>query len=595
MSTTGSALDDHELEERLRDTLAAVMPLLDALPEQSTRPFTVARADSPTRLVDLGPSADRRSRRNAVIGAAAAVLLVLGGLVARLASGPQPPAMGTQSGTGTVTSSASLDTRQTSDAVSAGQEVMRRILDEMPAGTWIAAAVQPGAVNSALRLSVFDDSGRKLAFSPVSAGESLGAVQPSLAPAPAGSSGRIAYPYPDGTLLLVAPDGTGVYVSCTHWDTECPGSTFTADDLAETADGLFDLVTSDLSAFARNEPELLDPAVTLELASDALGAGVGRPLQETGVFSQTGNSTYVAAGNDEISVTQVRANGLLVRWRLTTPITTSGITEAEITQALDTAVMQAPIIAPAPSTTIVDDVAGPVSAPLRLLPIEMPEGFADDVVSYRTTDLEGSQAVPTETKLYVGTGDTPPVVMVIINPTGSDSIDDFQDFTTDDAWPSYRVDVTRPDGRHDFIATGGLSADQARAVAAALGVDDLDESPTVDLPFELAEVPFEHRPELAYAAEWTNDAGATITMLVESDHGVHALANGITWPINALTTTSGTVYVSRDAGDPQFVQAGVVIDGHAVNFEAHNVDTDQLIRMVSSVTQVSDQDWTRRT
>ncbi|MFN8020840.1 MAG: hypothetical protein U0Q03_04855 [Acidimicrobiales bacterium] len=594
MSTTGSSLDDSELEERLRETLAAVMPLLDALPHPVTEPFTVAVADPPSPIVDTGPSTDRRSRRNAVIGAAAALLLVLGGLVARLASDPEPSSTGAQTETDTVTSSPPTDPRQTPDTASAGQEVMSRILDELPAGEWIAVAVQPRAANSTLRLSVFDDAGRKLAFDPVPAGESLGAVQPTLAPIPEGSSGRNAYPYPDGTLLLVGQDGIGVHVTCRHWNEPCADSTFSADDLAAAADGLFDLVTSDLAALARNTGELIDPDIAVELASNALGTAVDRPFQDTGVLSPTGNSTHVTAGSDEIAVSQIRDNGLLIRWRLTAPITTSGLTEAEITQALDTAVTQSPTIAPAPSTTTVDNVTGPISEPLRLLPIEMPDGFPDQAASYRTTDLEGSQAAPTETKLYVGTGDTPPVVMVIISPNGSDTVDGFQDFTTNDAWPSYRIDVTRPDGRHDFIATGGLSADQARAVADALGVVNVDESPSVDLPFELAEVPFEHRPELAYAVEWTNDTAATITMLVESDHGVDALANGITWPINAITTDSGTVYISRDPTDPQFLQAGVVIEGHAINFEAYNVDADELIRMVASVTRVSDQEWSRR-
>jgi hypothetical protein len=253
--------------------------------------------------------------------------------------------------------------------------------------------------------------------------------------------------------------------------------------------------------------------------------------------------------------------------------------------------------APAGSTPVSNDpeTAGPDAvAPLRLLPVEMPEGFPVDVGAVRT-EVEAGQPVPFETKLYAGPGDTPPVVMVIIDPVGWEAGEGVQDMTTDPSWPSYRIDVERLDGRRDFFATGGLTLDQARAVADAFAAIDVDASPTVDLPFELREVPFEHRPELAYEVDWTDGAGRTITMLVESDRGIDALRNGITWPIDSVNTDAGTVYLSRDSGDPQFLQAGIVIDGHAVNVEARGVDADDLVRMVASIADVGEQAWVSRT
>ena len=591
MSTTGAALDDHELEERLRTTLTAVMPLLDGVSDGLPATWAVTDADPPRRPFEPAPTHGARSGRTAVIGAAAVIVLVVAGLVMRPGSDRQPPIADTPPVADGDTSTPSPgDNTIPGKVPPPGSDLMAQIAVAMPAGDWIAAAVQPGEVNPALRLAVFDSSGRKLSFSPVMASDSLGGVEPTLPPVTAGSSGRIAYPYPDGTLVLVDPDGTGVHVSCTEWTAPCRSFVIPAGDLASAADGLFELVRSDLSAVARDDADTaLDPVAVFQLANDALGTGVTAPLLDTGVVSQAGSGTYVANDDGEIAVSQVRDDGLLVRWRLTAPIATSGIAVEEITAALDAAVMQAPPAARAPSTTILETTTAPAIEPLRFLPVEMPEGFPAEVASYRT-DIEGNEPVPTETKLYAGSGDSPPVVMVFIDPIDFDIADGFQDFTTDATWPSFRIDLTRFDGRHVFVATGGLTADQARAVADAIAVTDVDKSPTVDLPFDLAEVPFEYQPELAYAVDWTNGAGADVTMLVESDHGVDALANGITWPINAVTTANGTVYVSRDLSDPQYLQAGIVIDGHAVNFEARNVDSDELIRMASSVTRVSEQE-----
>ncbi len=255
-------------------------------------------------------------------------------------------------------------------------------------------------------------------------------------------------------------------------------------------------------------------------------------------------------------------------------------------------------IAPTPTTTepAPGTTATPAArAPTRVLPAAMPAGF-DDVADGFTTDVESAQVDPATTRLFAGSGEEPAVVMLIsqMDQPGFAADAEPRLFSTTDGFQGYRFGVARPSGRDDFLATGGLTSEQVTAIADALGaVETLDPAP-ITLPYGLTEVPFEHHPDDAHTITWNGADGAQIVMLVESAHGIDALRNGISWPIQNVDTGIGPLFVSVDPTDSTFLQAGTVIGGAVINVEARGVTPDELITFVASITTVDDVTWSAR-
>lgn len=255
-------------------------------------------------------------------------------------------------------------------------------------------------------------------------------------------------------------------------------------------------------------------------------------------------------------------------------------------------------IAPAPTTTAPEPSTTATAAarpPARVLPSVMPAGF-DDAADGFTTEVEGADVDPATTRLFAGPGDQPAVVMLISQMEQPGFTVDAEPrlLSTTDGWAGYRFGVARPSGRDDFLATGGLTSEQVTAVADALGaVETLDPAP-IALPYGLTEVPFEHHPADAHAITWNGADGGQIVMFVESAHGIDALRNGISWPVQNVDTGIGPLFVSVDPTDAAFLQAGTVVGGTVVNVEARGVTVDELTAFVASIATVDDGTWTAR-
>lgn len=258
----------------------------------------------------------------------------------------------------------------------------------------------------------------------------------------------------------------------------------------------------------------------------------------------------------------------------------------------DTTLVADPVPADVVGVLVITD-----DTPAKVLPTAMPAGF-DDIADNYTTATEGADAASTTTRLFAGPGDQPTIVMLISDasvPAGeSVATDGLSDFTEQASWPAYRLDVTRPSGRHDFIATGGLTAEQVQTVAESLAAVDVLAGTRLDLPFDLTEIPFRHIPSNAHGITWNGLSDQQITMYVEQSHGIDVFLVGISSSIKAFETPVGRVFATTDPTDDSVVQVGVVIDGQAINFEGRNVPLDEVVAMAASITSVSEEAWASR-
>ncbi len=178
---------------------------------------------------------------------------------------------------------------------------------------------------------------------------------------------------------------------------------------------------------------------------------------------------------------------------------------------------------PAAATTPSSVATAGEVAPPRLLPTVMPSGFDDIAEDYRT-DTEGADAVSTITRLFAGPGEQPTVVMLIseasLQPGNSDGTDGLRDVTEQASWPAYRLDVVRSSGRHDFIASGGLTAEQEQANSDSLADGDILAGTTVGMPFDLTEIAFHHNPFIAHGITWNGATHQQTTMYLKQGQGI---------------------------------------------------------------------------
>ncbi|MGB8861332.1 MAG: hypothetical protein WCC60_18895, partial [Ilumatobacteraceae bacterium] len=174
--------------------------------------------------------------------------------------------------------------------------------------------------------------------------------------------------------------------------------------------------------------------------------------------------------------------------------------------------VEATTTTPTPTTTLSPVATGDVTPP-HLLPTVMPAGF-DDIADDYMTDTEGADAASTTTRLFVGPGDQPTVVMFIseasVQPGDSVGTDGLRNATEQASWPAYRLDVVRPSGRHDFIASGGLTAEQVQAISDSLADVDVLAGTSVSLPFDLTEIAFHHTPSNAHGITWNGNTDQQI-------------------------------------------------------------------------------------
>ncbi|HQZ34443.1 MAG TPA: hypothetical protein PK020_08455 [Ilumatobacteraceae bacterium] len=257
--------------------------------------------------------------------------------------------------------------------------------------------------------------------------------------------------------------------------------------------------------------------------------------------------------------------------------------------------IEATTTTPAPTMSPVT-TAGEVTPP-RLLPTAMPAGF-DDIADDYLTDTEGAGASSTTTRLFAGPGEQPTIVMLVseasVQPGNSAGTDGLRNMTEQASWPAFRLDVVRPSGRHDFIASGGLTAEQVQAISDSLADVDVLSDTSVSLPFDLTEIAFHHTPSNAHGITWNGNTDQQITMYVEQSWGIDAFGVGISYPITAYETPAGRVFAVTDPTDDGYVQAGLVVDGQVINFEARNVPIDEVVAMAASVATVSDVTWASR-
>ena len=181
-----------------------------------------------------------------------------------------------------------------------------------------------------------------------------------------------------------------------------------------------------------------------------------------------------------------------------------------------------------------------------------------------------------------------------VNPGQAIEFDEITDFTEVPTWPAFRFEIPRASGRYDFLASGGLTADQLQTVADAVGDMDLTADGPLTLPFDLTEIVWHHQPANAHDITWTGADAASINMSVETSHGLDVIGVGISYPITAFETAVGRIFASVDPTDATFVQVGLIIDGQAINIEAVNVPMDEVITMAESIAPATDAEWNRR-
>lgn len=254
-----------------------------------------------------------------------------------------------------------------------------------------------------------------------------------------------------------------------------------------------------------------------------------------------------------------------------------------------------------PLTTIIVQTTSSSPAPQvdpHLLPATMPEGF-DDIAEGFRTDAAGSQSLPAgqAVHLFAGPGEQPVIVMVFSYPAPAPDVElgQLEDFTQDASWPAYRLGIVHPSGRYDNLLTGGLAADEVQRLADQLPDGEVNGDLSLSTSaFDLTEVTWTHDPSLAHGITWTGEADREVTMFVEQPYGLDVIGNGISWPVRAIQTPVGRVFASVDPLDPTLVQAGVVVGGQAVNFEALNMSLDELVAMAASIAPTPAADWIRR-
>lgn len=236
------------------------------------------------------------------------------------------------------------------------------------------------------------------------------------------------------------------------------------------------------------------------------------------------------------------------------------------------------------TTATIDPAQRPPDADL-FLPTVLPDGFDAGAASYiARTDAAATPGF--WTRLFVGTGDRPPVLLVIGGSEPSSPVGEIQDMTARSSWPSYRLAVAGPSGAA-LLASGGLAKQQLRA----LGDVDFAAQQPVTLPDGLTEVPYDQAPDTTYAVTWNGPSDRSVTVNVGSSHGVDALSNGITWPIEVRDTPTGQIFVSVDESDATFVQVGHVVDDHVVNVEARNLTVDEAVAVAESIAPTTPDVW----
>jgi hypothetical protein len=141
--------------------------------------------------------------------------------------------------------------------------------------------------------------------------------------------------------------------------------------------------------------------------------------------------------------------------------------------------------------------------------------------------------------------------------------------------------------------SGGVSKTELQAVA-----DSLADAPAggigISVPARFHEITWRYDPANAHAITWNGPNGSSVTMDVELDRGPAAAMNGTDWDVTAFDTPNGTAYLTVDATDPTFVQAGLVIDGQVVNIEANHLSGPQVMAFVRSIAPVTDGTWRQR-
>jgi hypothetical protein len=150
-------------------------------------------------------------------------------------------------------------------------------------------------------------------------------------------------------------------------------------------------------------------------------------------------------------------------------------------------------------------------------------------------------------------------------------------------------------GKGVMLASGGLTADELQQIADGVTDDPVTGGVSLQhLSADLQEIMWHHDPSNGHAVTWTGPSDEQITMNVEAFQGIDVIGNALSWPITAIDTPNGRAFVSIDATDPQFVQAGLVIGGQAINVEAHGVPIGDVESFVASIAFVSAADWSAR-
>jgi hypothetical protein len=321
-----------------------------------------------------------------------------------------------------------------------------------------------------------------------------------------------------------------------------------------------------------------------------------------GVFPRPSAIEPAAYGlyDDSAAFWIITPAGVAIRVSTTDP-TTPSLTKLE-QLALDILDLggTTPALPTSSTSTVVETTtttAAVAPAPPHLLPATMPTGFDDTANAYTANTEGGDNSGVDQIRLFATGAEHPAVLMMFISPT-ADRAGEFttiKDLTSDPKQPSFRLSITLPSGRGVMFASGGLSADELQQIADGATDDPLTGAVSLQhLSADLQEITWHHNSSNAHAITWTGPNHKQITMDVEAFQGIDVIGNALSWPITAIATPNGRAFISIDATDPQFVQAGAVIGGQVINVEAHDVPIGEVEAFIASIGFVSDADWSTR-